>query len=148
MPQPLFLYGTLRAMPLLAWAITGDSRKTDVVAHLVKPAELKGYARFSLLGKDYPALIKHDETSIVDGLLFCPQELDDFEGEAYVVTPAQVTIVGEEGKMVDADVYLWKGEREAVSAACWDLDTFIRERLDDWIELFAGMELVGDDADP
>lgn len=136
-------------MLLLAWALTGDSRKTNVVAPLVKPAELKGYARFSLLGKDYPALIKHDKTSIIDGLLLCPQDksqrkkLDDFEGEAYMVTPVQVTIVGQ---MVDADAYLWNGERDAVSADCWDLDTFIRERLDDWIELFAGMELVGDDA--
>lgn len=85
-------------MPLLAWALTGDSQKTDVVAHLVKPAELKGYERFSLLGKDYPALIKHDETSIiVDGLLLFPQDksqrkkLDDFEGEAYIVTPVQVS---------------------------------------------------------
>jgi hypothetical protein len=82
-------------------------------------------------------------------LLLCPQDksqrkkLDDFEGEAYMVTPVQVTIVGQ---MVDADAYLWNGERDAVSADCWDLDTFIRERLDDWIELFAGMELVGDDA--
>lgn len=138
-------------MPLLAWALTGDSRKTEVVAPLVKPAELKGYTRFSLLNKDYPALIKHDETSTADGLLFCPQnnsqrrKLDDFEGEAYVVTPIQVIIVGEEGKMVDADAYVWAGEREAVSAEPWDLDTFIRERLEDWLELFSGMELVGDE---
>lgn len=141
-------------MPLLAWALTGDSRKTDVVAPLVKPAELKGYARFSLLGKDYPAVIKHDEASIVDGLLLCPQDrsqrrkLDDFEGEAYAVAPVQVAVVGEDGRMVDADIYLWNGERDAVSVDRWDLAAFIRERLDDWIELFAGMELVGDDASP
>ncbi len=114
-------------MPLLAWALTGDSRKTDVVAPLVKPAQLKGYARFSLLGKDYPALIKHDKTSIVDGLLLCPQDksqrkkLDDFEGETYVVTPVQVTVVGEEDQVVDADIYLWNGARDAVSADHWDL---------------------------
>ncbi|KAN0124817.1 hypothetical protein V8E52_001369 [Russula decolorans] len=132
-------------MPLLAWALTGDSRKTDVVAPLVKPAELKGYARFSLLGKDYPALVEHDETSIVDGLLLCPQDksqrkkLDDFEGEAYTMTPVQVTVAGdsEEGQMVDADIYLWTGERDAVSVDRWDLDTFTREHLNDWIELFA-----------
>ena len=141
-------------MPLLAWALTGDFRKTDVVAPLVKPAELKGYARFSLLGKDYPALIKHDKSSIVDGLLLCPQDksqrqkLDDFEGEAYVVIPVQVAVVGKEGQMVDTDIYLWNGERDAVSVDHWDLDTFIWERLDDWIELCAGMGLVGDDADP
>jgi hypothetical protein len=118
-------------MPLLAWALTGDYRKTDVVAPLVKPAELKGYARFPLLGKDYPALIKHDKTSVVDGLM---------------VTPVQVTVAGE-GQVVDVDIYLWNGARDTVSADHWDLDTFIEERLDDWIELFAGMELVGDDSD-
>ena len=143
-------------MPLLAWALTGDSQKIDVVTPLVKPAELKGYARFSLLGKDYPALIKHHETSIVDGLLLCPRDksqrkkLDDFEGEAYMVTPAQVTVIDEEGqtRLVDAEIYLWNGERDAVSVDHWDLRIFIQERLDEWIELFAGMELVGDDADP
>lgn len=67
-----------------------------------------------------------------------------------MITPVQVTIVGdsEEGQMVDTDIYLWNGERDAVSVDRWDLDTFIWEHLNDWIELFAGMELVGDDADP
>jgi len=77
--------------------------------------------------------VKHDDTSVVDGLLLQPQgtsqrkKLDDFEGEAYVVTPVQVTVVGGEGQMVDADIYLWNGERDAVSADRWDLDAFIRE---------------------
>lgn len=53
------------------------------------------------------------------------------------MAPVQVTVVGEEGQIVDADIYLWNGERDAVSANRWDLDTFIRERLDDWIELSA-----------
>ncbi|KIJ91016.1 hypothetical protein K443DRAFT_510349 [Laccaria amethystina LaAM-08-1] len=154
-PRPLFLYGTLRAKPLLAWALTGDSRRADLVAPLLKPAILKGYSRFSMIGKDYPALIKHDEMSTTDGLLLFPQDkrqrkkLDDFEGEAYTVAQVQVAVIGDgEAQMVDADTYLWNGERDAVSVTePWDLDTFIRESLDNWIELFAGMELVGDDED-
>lgn len=63
------------------------------------------------------------------------------------MTPIQVTVIGEEGQMVDADAYVWNGEREAVSANPWDLEMFIREHLDDWIELFVRMELVGDDSD-
>jgi hypothetical protein len=110
---------------LLAWVLTGDSRKTDVVAPLVKPVELKGCARFSAR------------------LMLCPQDmsqrkkLDNFEGEACTMAPVQVTVVGEEGQMVDADIYLWNSERVAVSVDRWDLDTFIRDRLNDWIELFA-----------
>ncbi|KAF9478449.1 hypothetical protein BDN70DRAFT_906744 [Pholiota conissans] len=151
--RPLFLYGTLRAMPLLAWALTGDSRKIDVVEPLVKPAEVRGYARFSLHGKDYPALVKYADTSAVDGLLLYPQskserrKLDDFEGEAYVVTPVQVSVVGDKDWTVDADIYLWNGDSDMVSKDPWCLQTFIDERLDDWIELFAGMELVGDEED-
>jgi hypothetical protein len=76
------------------------------------------------------------------------KKLNNFEGEAYTMAPVQVTVVGEEGQMVDADIYLWNSERVAVSVDRWDLDTFIRDRLNDWIELFAGMELVGEDADP
>ena len=78
----------------------------------------------------------HDETSIVDGLLLCSQDsksFDDFEGDAHAVIPVRVTVVGEEGQMADD---LWNGERGAVSVDHWDLDTFIRERLYDWIELF------------
>ena len=140
-------------MLLLAWALMGDSHKTAVVAPLITPAELHSCqcARFSLLGKDYPALIKHEDTSIVNSLLLCPQDksqqqkLDDFDGEVYTVILAQVTVVREQGQ-VDAGIYLWNGDHDAVSMDHWDLGTFIQERLDDWIELFAGMELVGMDS--
>ncbi|KAG7445496.1 uncharacterized protein BT62DRAFT_1006453 [Guyanagaster necrorhizus] len=136
-PRPLFLYGTLCVMPLLARALTGDSRKTREVETLVQAAYVKGYSRFSLYGKDYPAVIKHADTSVVDGLLLWPRnhsqrtKLDDFEGE--------------NGEVIDADMYLWDGDHDAVSKDGWDLHTFIQERLDDWLELFGGMELVGDD---
>ena len=46
--------------------------------------------------------------------------------------PVQVTVVGEEGHMMmHADVYLWKGKLDTVSVDRWDLDTFIREHLND-----------------
>lgn len=149
-PRSLFLYGTLRALPLLAWAITGDSTKVDKVKPLVHPARIRGYARFSLHGKDYPAIVKHADMSVVDGLLFRPQnqsqrkKLDDFEGETYLVTQVDVqTFDGAE--VVDADIYLWNGDFDAISTEDWDLEMFIRERLDDWLELFGCIELVGDD---
>ncbi|KAK0189302.1 hypothetical protein F5146DRAFT_1112930 [Armillaria mellea] len=140
-PRPLFLYGTLRAMPLLIWALTGDSRKTDVVAPLINPALLKGYARFSARER-LPCSDKAQPNNKSQR-----RTLDHFKGEAYTVTPVQVTVVGEEGQMAEADIYLWNGERDAVSADPWGLNTFIKERRDDWLELFGGMELVGDDED-
>lgn len=150
-PRSLFLYGTLRALPLLAWAITGDSTKVDMVKPLVRPARVRGYARFSLHGKDYPAVVKHPDASVVDGLLFRPQDqsqrkkLDDFEGETYLATQVDVQIV-DGVEVADADIYLWNGNLDAISTEDWDLEMFICERLDDWLELFGNMELVGDEA--
>ena len=53
--------------------------------------------------------------------------------------------IGKEA-IITAGVFLWNGNYDAVSMDHWDLGTFIREHLDDWIELFAGMELVGMDS--
>ncbi|RDX57443.1 hypothetical protein OH76DRAFT_43656 [Lentinus brumalis] len=133
-------------------AVTGDSRQIAAVEKLVQPAHLRGYARFALHHKDYPAVIKHAETSVVDGLLFRPQtlsqrtKLDDFEGEVYKPTPVLVETTDAEGKsqLVDADMYLWDGDGDELSTDGWELSVFIQERLDDWLDLFGGMELVGD----
>ncbi len=140
-------------MPLLAWAIAGDSQREDIVKPLVKPAHLNGYARFSLVDRDYPGVLKHEENSIVDGLLFFPQnesqrkKLDYFEGDEYVLTRVQVSVVNEGSEMIDADVYLFNGDSNEILGQPWDLENFVCERLDDWIEIFAGMRLVGDDED-
>ena len=47
-------------------------------------------------------------------------------------------------------MYVWDGDEEQLARDTpWDLDVFVRERLEDWLELFAGMELVGEpDEDP
>ncbi|KIM36018.1 hypothetical protein M413DRAFT_449462 [Hebeloma cylindrosporum] len=148
--RPLFLYGTLRALPLLAWALTGDHRKHDQIIPLTEAATLPGFSRLSIIGKDYPALVR-EPSSTTDGLLFRPQtrsqrrKLDDFEGESYEVTP--VTVIVEKHGMqerVDADVYLWNGDAE-LSSLPWDLEVFKRDRLEDWLDIFSGMELVGGD---
>ncbi|KAH7121364.1 hypothetical protein EDB81DRAFT_228883 [Dactylonectria macrodidyma] len=148
-PRLLFVYGTLRALPLLAWALTGDASNTEAVAALTAPAKVYGYARFSLRHCDYPAVIKHNEDSYVDGYLLNLEttsqrkKLDDFEGELYKVTP--VTVILETGDAVEADLYVWDGDSEALLSEPWELETFISERLDDWIDLFDGMELVGEE---
>ena len=153
-PRPLFLYGTLCARPLLAWALTGDATKTDLVRTITRSACVHGYARYTVIGKDYSAVVQNDD-ACVDGVLLIPQnrsqraKLDDFEGEAYRVVPVAVTVTDEQGReeCVDADMYLWDGNPADISTDCWDLRTFERERLEDWLELFGGMELVGHNSD-
>ncbi|RSL68849.1 hypothetical protein CEP53_002397 [Fusarium sp. AF-6] len=151
-PRPLFVYGTLRALPLLAWALTGDASNTSSVAPLARPAKVHGYARHALKNRDYPAVVKHtNETSTVDGYLLTLQttsqrkKLDDFEGETYKVTAVMVEL--EDGSIVDADMYVWDGDMNDVSTEPWELDMFVKERLEDWIDLFEGMEMVGEDSD-
>ncbi|KAM0207277.1 hypothetical protein ACHAQI_007764 [Fusarium lateritium] len=151
-PRPLFVYGTLRALPLLAWALTGDAANTAIVAALARPATVHGYARYAVQHRDYPAAVKKEEPGHeVDGLLLVfetrsqRRKLDDFEGEAYTPTPVLATL--QDGSTVDADMYVWGGDEEALSTELWELEDFVKDRLEDWIDLFEGMELVGDTDD-
>ncbi|KAK1764339.1 hypothetical protein QBC33DRAFT_203470 [Phialemonium atrogriseum] len=147
--RPLFIYGTLRALPLLAWALTGDASNTAAVASLARPGKVYGYARFLVRGCDYPGVIQGDRCSSVDGLLLTfetssqRKKLDDFEGETYRVAPVSVTL--DTGETVEADMYVWAGERGQLSTEPWELASFVNERLQDWLDLFEGMVLVGED---
>ena len=68
-------------------------------------------------------------------------KLDNFEGETY--TRTTVEAITEDGMQVEAYVYLWAGSGDALSGGEWDFTYFERQRLEDWLELFAGMEMVG-----
>ena len=71
-PPLIFLYGTLRALPLRAWVLTGDPTKENQVLPLTEPARLSCFARFSIIGIDYPALVCHKPSSVVDGVQLRP----------------------------------------------------------------------------
>ncbi|TQN66950.1 hypothetical protein CSHISOI_08492 [Colletotrichum shisoi] len=133
-PKPIFIYGTRCAKPLLAWALTGDATKTEEMSALLRPAKVEDIARYALHGSDCPAARK---------------KLDDFEGEVYQTETVQARLLsdgsGTAESLVEADIYLWNGDKDLVSDKSWDLEWFVRERLEDWISLFEGMEMVGDD---
>jgi hypothetical protein len=54
-------------------------------------------------------------------------------------------VILEDGRKVDADMYVWDGDMVKVSDESWDLEVFMKERLEDWLYLFEGMEMVGDE---
>ncbi|KAH7248638.1 AIG2-like family-domain-containing protein [Fusarium redolens] len=149
-PRPLFIYGTLRARPLLAWALTGHATNTKPISAHAHPAIVRGYARYTVQSQDYPAVVKKDGHE-VDGYLLILEtksqrkKLDDFEGEIY--TSTSVDVVLEDGSVVNSDMYVWAGDEDALSDEPWELDTFVRDRLEDWIDLFEGMEMIGEDED-
>ena len=144
---PIFVYGTLMATPLLAWVLTGSSANASAVLSKRKRAAISGFARHPVIGSDYPALVRATESSIVDGYLVFPgdqaewNKLDNFEGETY--TRTTVEAIEEDGTRVEAYVYLWAGSGDALGIGEWDFTFFERERLEDWLELFGDMEMVG-----
>ncbi|KAI1117656.1 AIG2-like protein [Nemania sp. NC0429] len=156
-PKPVFIYGTLCALPLLAWVLTGDASSISAVSKLIRPATIYGYVRYSVKGCDYPAVIKHEPPSFVEGYLLTLEstaqrkKLDDFEGEAYKLESVAVTLLDAEGsnpeqkETIEADIYLWAGNVDTLTFSPWELNDFERERLGDWLDLFEGMELVGGD---
>ncbi|OAA35722.1 Major facilitator superfamily domain, general substrate transporter [Beauveria brongniartii RCEF 3172] len=157
-PHPLFIYGTLQAKPLLAWALTGDSSQVADIAHMLKPALVSKYIRLAVKHGDYPAVVRGSkEEDCVDGYLLQVdttsqrKKLDDFEGEIYMVESTTAKLLGVNGQptgeSVDADIYVWAGDKEMLQEKPWELERFIKERLDDWLDLFDGVEMVGEEGD-
>lgn len=151
--RPLFIYGTLRATPLLAWALTGDATRIRDVEHMIKPAQVSGYIRVTVTNCDYPAVITSSNgADLVDGCLLQVdtasqrKKLDNFEGEAYAPEAVMVELLGEDGlptgEKVDADIYVWADDKAAPGTEPWELERFIKERLGDWLDLFDGMEMT------
>lgn len=155
-PRLVFIYGTLCAQPLLAWVLTGDASQVEEISALIRSAKVENVARYSLHGCDYPGAIEERGSSI-NGYLLQPPTLSqrkkpgDFEGEVSQVNPIQVMMLSHRGKTVEssieADIYLRNGDKFLVTNQSWDLKWFLQERLEDWIELSARMEMVGDGDD-
>ena len=103
----------------------------------------------------YPAVVKCAGDSTVYGYLIQLEtqsqrtKLDNFEGETYIPVSVSASLLNADGEpngqIMDADMYVWDGEDSALSYEPWSLDYFIEERLDDWLDLFEGVELVGED---
>jgi len=68
------------------------------VLPLTGPAKLLCFAHFSIIGIDYPALVRHEPSSTIDGVILRPrtysqrQKLDNFEGELYAVSPVTIIV--------------------------------------------------------
>ncbi|KAJ3497660.1 hypothetical protein NLG97_g1735 [Lecanicillium saksenae] len=120
---------------------------------MIRPAEIFKYNRLAVKNCDYPAIIgSARESDSVDGYLLQVdstsqrKKIDEFEGEIYTITAVQVHVLQNNeptGEIIDADVYVWDGDMEMLATDPWELETFVKERLEDWLDLFDGMEMVG-----
>ncbi|KAI0485843.1 AIG2-like protein [Xylaria cf. heliscus] len=151
-PRPLFIYGSLCALPLLACVLTGDAKNTAAVTGLIQPARVNGYARFTVQSGDDAAAVKHPRSS-VDGYLLRLEtmsqrrKLDNFEGDSYKPVPVEaVTDIQADPEipttLIEADMYMWTGDMNLVSSSPWLIETFEKERLQYWLETLEGMEII------
>ncbi|OCH95700.1 hypothetical protein OBBRIDRAFT_497930 [Obba rivulosa] len=142
--QPVFVYGTLMAAPVLAWVLKGDADRAPEVLKQRKAGRIHGFKRFSLHDCDFPALRRGDGD--VNGFLVYPKDasesarLDMFEGPAYERTVVTVHLA--DNSTVGAIVYLWKGDEKLLSDTDWDFEQFLVEKLADWLEVYQGMSLT------
>ena len=69
--------------------------------------------------------------------------MDDFEGEIYRRECVQVHLT-QSNTTVAANVYLWADEMEKLEENKeWSFSYFEKNRLEDWLDLFDGMEMIG-----
>jgi len=93
-------------------------------------ASLKGFHRYCIQDRTYPALCRSEKTDVVvHGVLVTDlsdedvRALDDFEGSDYIRTAVQVTLADGTGKVVDTYAYLWaKGESDPELYGTWSFE--------------------------
>lgn len=134
-PDAIFVYGTL-LLPVVQRRILGRSLAAE-------EAVLDGYARGVVRGQTYPSLrvAPGGETSgaVLSGVTAEDFDLlDAYEGDRYerVVVPVN----GKEEPRC-AWVWLLRGPwQDLVTTEPWDLDVFIRDELDGYLESYEGLQ--------
>lgn len=150
---PLFVYGSLMLPSLLSRIINSPLSPSELALQMT-PAILHGYSRHAVRGADFPAVIADPafpSTSttttstvpfqvigfLVFGLTASQRKgIDRFESGLYDLTTVKVKIdlAGDEGSsrregvVVDAEVYVWAGDRDDLAKAeekCWSFEAFL-----------------------
>ena len=123
--QTLFVYGTLE-YPQVVYKLLGTELRGE-------PAVLNGYARYLLVNRPYPGVIRQPEAQ-VDGVLYhgvTPKYLrllDRYEDEIY--ERKQVKVIDSRGQNVDAWVYLIPLRfRKELTGRPWNRDFFSHHHL-------------------
>lgn len=126
----LFAYGTLQVPGVMRTLIGRVPR--------CYPARLAGYARYKVISRSYPGIVRHTISS-VDGSVYFDLTCDDlaiidaFEDGIYVCEVVHVDILG--GSSTSACTYTIIDENSHLldMAAPWSLDEFIRDHSERYI---------------
>lgn len=123
--RPLFVYGTLLFGEVLEVVVGRDIRGT--------PATLRGFARYAIRGREYPAVVREDgasvEGAVLAGLSAAERALlDEYEDDDYERIAVHVAVEGNTAACVDADVYAFP-ERTDELVGRWSPESFREEHL-------------------
>lgn len=124
----LFVYGTLQ-VPAIFQQIVGR-------ALVAEPATLLGFARYRVQARVYPAIVEQ-ASGRVEGLVYAGlsgaelEQLDLYEGDLYERRGIELS---KQSVDLQAHVYVLRaGQHHLLSSEAWDLDTFTRDHLDDYL---------------
>ena len=138
----VFTYGSLM-IPSVMVAVTGTHFQ-------VSKAALRDYARFSLKGESYPAIV-FKAGAATDGVLHRDVDerslklLDDFEGELYRRISVRVEVDQSGALMAEAYV-ISPAHRPLLSSEPWDFDEFKEEHLQAFLRNYRGFSTLRKDA--
>lgn len=124
----LYVYGTLQ-VPAIFQQIVGRALRAV-------PATLEGYARYRVQARVYPAIVEQ-AGGRVEGLVYGGlssaelERLDLYEGDLY---ERRVVDLSKGGVFIQAHVYVLRvDQHHLLSSDAWDLDTFTRDHLKDYL---------------
>ena len=119
----LYVYGTLQ-VPAIFEQIVGRRLKAE-------PATLEGYARYRVQARVYPAIVEQIGGR-VDGLVYAG--LSSTELARLDLYERRVVDLSRQGVEIQAHVYVLRaGQHHLLSPDAWDLDTFTRDHLNDYL---------------
>ncbi|QPC73069.1 hypothetical protein HYE68_003821 [Fusarium pseudograminearum] len=134
---PFFAYGTLRALPLLSYILTGDSNNTHIVTRIIVLSRVHGYSRWGIRNNNSAAAVK-DPHGSMDGLLLYlskaqRERLESLRGPLFETT--HVMVILNTGVNLGADMWEFIGAGEMLSNEPWSFDDFCHDVLPHWIQM-------------
>ena len=129
--RPLFVYGSLLSPEVLRVLLRRVPR--------MRSATIRGFRRYGLLERPYPAVCADAEGVVKGEIIFDlePSEaevLDDFEGDEYGKVQVEATIDGAEGTSIEVDLYAY-AQRTADMQGQWSYDAFRDAHLESYVTM-------------
>lgn len=135
MAHTVFVYGTLLAEEIVHILL---NRVPESHA-----ATVKGYSRYRIHDRVYPAILPTLASDELTGLVLCGlsekefEILDEYEDEDYFRTKC-TAYEKDTGKEVAADIYVWKDSLRHLLYGSWDYEEFRRLHLKEYMIMCEG----------